>query len=654
MSNPSNDSTGGENYKVHGRFRRRDELLRSNRKLFVLGGALSILALCLVGMWASSTPIGNHAGSRRQRDERQRPRSSPRHERVDRKKRPRGTGYRKEEEMFPIPNNQVRESESREDEDEEDNTTQMQLRSPKNGRAGVLSKENLSEKNAMEGPPQERNERRHYKKVVDPDDDEDRANDESTEELSHDKKKVERAPRSEPKSLSRSKLGTNGGHNQSQPRVLRLQFEKKYNNKWTRGEKPKLKHTDFLLTDVHRLPSHEYQDIPSSDREVSPYPGDDKYFDGLDKIVKNSKKYRNTAREPLEDMECKPRHEWQRGAFPNCNILHEYEMGQLSGMFGRAVRKELRKEEGDGGELVRYLSHGYWRDVWLVSKASESFDTKYDRESKFDEEIVVMKTLRYRHDYTDRNYDRHRKDALASERLSKSPHVVDIFAYCSNSAIFEYGSGGDIEGKLWGWDDEEEKYYVVDMAGLEKIELAYQVAQAIADMHDVEDDGHASIAHTDITPSQFIFIDGRWKLNDFNRCRFMREHKEDHSVCGFHVGANPGKFRAPEEYNYEEEDEMIDVYSMGNIFYAILAGEMPFEGQKESKAQKKVMNGSRPKIPDEVLESDDSAIQALVSATKECWKQKPGDRPKASSIRDELKKVIDRIKTENANKKLSK
>ena len=99
---------------------------------------------------------------------------------------------------------------------------------------------------------------------------------------------------------------------------------------------------------------------------------------------------------------------------------------------------------------------------------------------------------------------------------------------------------------------------------------------------------------------------------------------------------------------------MIDVYSMGNIFYAILAGEMPFEGQKESKAQKKVMNGSRPKIPDEVLESDDSAIQALLSATKKCWKQKPGDRPKASSIRDELKKVIDRIKTENATKKLSK
>lgn len=45
----------------------------------------------------------------------------------------------------------------------------------------------------------------------------------------------------------------------------------------------------------------------------------------------------------------------------------------------------------------------------------------------------------------------------------------------------------------------------------------------------------------DITPSQFIYINGRWKMNDFNRCRFMRVYKDDKKPCGFHVGANPGK-----------------------------------------------------------------------------------------------------------------
>ncbi len=90
---------------------------------------------------------------------------------------------------------------------------------------------------------------------------------------------------------------------------------------------------------------------------------------------------------------------------------------------------------------------------------------------------------------------------------------------------------------------------------------------------------------------------------------------------------------------------MVDIYSMGNIFYAIISGNMPFEGQKESKAQKKVLDGVRPKIPDEVKQSDDIAIQTLVSIIKKCWSKKPIDRPSAALIRDELKELMDRMMT---------
>lgn len=314
-------------------------------------------------------------------------------------------------------------------------------------------------------------------------------------------------------------------------------------------------------------------------------------------------------------------------------------------MYGRAARKRLDRRAGDGKERVKHIANGYWRDVWLLVKAAAHFSLDVG------EEITVLKTLRYRHDFTDRNYDRHRKDALASERLSGSDHVVDIFAYCANSAVFEYGPGGDIDRRLWPYDRKEEKHYVANIPSLEKLDMAHQVAAGIAAVHDVEDDGYASIAHTDITPTQFIFIDNKWKLNDFNRCRFMRVYKDDESPCGFHVGANPGKFRAPEEYEFREENEMVDVYSMGNIFYAILAGEMPFQKTKESKAQKKVMEGKRPEFPVFVLESRDIAIQAVLAAANKCWAQEPGDRPAAAAVRDNLKKVLDRITRRNiANK----
>jgi len=137
---------------------------------------------------------------------------------------------------------------------------------------------------------------------------------------------------------------------------------------------------------------------------------------------------------------------------------------------------------------------------------------------------------------------------------------VDIFAYCSDSAVFEYGRGGDIDSALWQYDEEEEKYLVRDIPSIEKIDigvcvcvcvlllfaflfsyfcivvlsvrlltsvkfhlttqlLAYQVARAIADMQDVEDDGYAPIAH-----SEYL----RASLHFSRRCRFLICESQPH------------------------------------------------------------------------------------------------------------------------------
>jgi len=431
-------------------------------------------------------------------------------------------------------------------------------------------------------------------------------------------------------------------HKQQQPSNYDSEKEREDN------EHGQYRHSNALrLTKVQKISKAPYytDEFSPSERHVSPYPDDDYYFENIRKIERLSKKYSHAMRDSA-DEECQFKYDWQEGAFPNCNVIHEFELGHLNRMLGRMARKRLRLREGDGNDLVKYLSHGYWRDVWVLSHRNAPDGSQLNGT----EELTVLKTLRYEHDFTDRNYDRHRKDALASERLSGSPYVVDIFAFCQNTAVFEYGEGGDIDGKLWPYDEETEEHYVAEFSSWEKLDMAYQVACGIADIHDVEEDGIASIAHTDITPSQFIYIDGKWKVNDFNRCRFMREYKKDKSVCGFEVGSNPGKFRAPEEYAYEVETEKIDVYSMGNVFYAILSGMMPFEGLKQDKAKKQVMEGKRPKIPSEVEESDDIAIQAILLATKECWRQDPKDRPSATEIRDKLKSVMDTIKKENATK----
>ena len=39
----------------------------------------------------------------------------------------------------------------------------------------------------------------------------------------------------------------------------------------------------------------------------------------------------------------------------------------------------------------------------------------------------------------------------------------------------------------------------------------------LADLHNFDKEGRPSVAHTDISLNQFVKIDGRFKLNDYNR-----------------------------------------------------------------------------------------------------------------------------------------
>ena len=85
----------------------------------------------------------------------------------------------------------------------------------------------------------------------------------------------------------------------------------------------------------------------------------------------------------------------------------------------------------------------------------------------------------------------------------------------------------------------------------------------LAAVHNTDKEGRSAIAHTDISPTQFVRVGDIFKLNDFNRARFLRNNIEDGSVCPFKVGHNPGKNRAPEEYAYKPETEKVRQRSEG-------------------------------------------------------------------------------------------
>ena len=197
--------------------------------------------------------------------------------------------------------------------------------------------------------------------------------------------------------------------------------------------------------------------------------------------------------------------DWQEGFHPSCNAFHEVSMS------------ELIHPEG-GWELLRLVNNGAYRDVWGIRD--------YDGERR------VLKTLRYQdsRSFDLRNFDRHRRDAVASEQLSASPHIVDIYGYCANSALTDYCDGGDL------FDVRELR----EPTKNDLLRIAYDVAASVADAHHYDDQGRATIAHTDLKPNQWIYLNGRYQLNDFNRCRFMSWSTDKDEACGFEVARNAG------------------------------------------------------------------------------------------------------------------
>lgn len=86
---------------------------------------------------------------------------------------------------------------------------------------------------------------------------------------------------------------------------------------------------------------------------------------------------------------------------------------------------------------------------------------------------------------------------------------------------------------------------------------ATQAAAGLAAFHNVDKEGQASMAHTDISPGQFIKVGSTYKLNDFNRARFIRWNEQKNEPCGYSVDKNPGRNRSPEEYQYELQSEKV-------------------------------------------------------------------------------------------------
>jgi hypothetical protein len=262
----------------------------------------------------------------------------------------------------------------------------------------------------------------------------------------------------------------------------------------------------------------------------------------------DSRDYRHGAADTLQDMgeDCIAQYDWQEKSFPTCNHLMEIDMTNLIPLISDNNNKN---EIFSAHSFSKLLAAGYWRDVWSVKNSlrsihNDSDNNDYDKNNN-NVETFVLKSMRYTHDYVQRNYDRHRRDAVAMERLTSSAFVMEIYAACGNSGLFEYADGGSLEDSIYYNNHQQKKGNFKPWSSKERLVVAYQAISGIADVHNFSKEGVPSIAHTDIHSAQFVYVEetGLYKLNDFNRARFLPINEKTDEICKYEVGNNPGSVR---------------------------------------------------------------------------------------------------------------
>ena len=195
----------------------------------------------------------------------------------------------------------------------------------------------------------------------------------------------------------------------------------------------------------------------------------------------SNRKYDYTRLESIEDndielirpyhdlRECQPMYEWQVISHPSCNIIHEQEI---------LTTYQRDASINNSTSVDNLVGSGWWRYTFLSHGTVD--------------ESVAFKTLRLDRPLSS-NYiiNKHKNDAIISDRMIKSRNIIKIYGYCSTSGMYEYANGGyNLEEYLFRTQEGR------ILNKMERLSLALNVVNGLSDLHSIDNiDGYSPIVH---------------------------------------------------------------------------------------------------------------------------------------------------------------
>lgn len=287
---------------------------------------------------------------------------------------------------------------------------------------------------------------------------------------------------------------------------------------------------------------------------------------------------------------------------------------------------------------IQYGFAGATRESWLLQEQTTTTTT-------------ILKTLRFREAYDEMIFEKQRIDAIVSERLSSSPRVIDIYAFCGTSAINEYANEGMFASTFRHQYSDGRNY-----TDRELLVFARDAALSLADIHDIDGVGNVtSVVHHDLRAENFLSHNGTIRLSDFNNAQLLRWDFDKNERCygfdwsdGCGMSMEQTNRKAPEECMDAENrtltTESVEVYRFGAFLYYLLsAGNWTYSYEridsngtlgrpKPEQVREMIVSGKRPSLPPFIKGSNSSDIRAIVHAMRMAHTYDAKERPSAREI----------------------
>jgi ligand-binding sensor domain-containing protein/tRNA A-37 threonylcarbamoyl transferase component Bud32 len=276
--------------------------------------------------------------------------------------------------------------------------------------------------------------------------------------------------------------------------------------------------------------------------------------------------------------------------------------------------------------IRKYLSlANFWKINKYIGKyklldklGSGGMGTVYKAENTMEKgEKVALKVLREELIEDEKNRKRFRQEAAIVDQLDH-PNIIKVYERGQSHRAM-YIAMELLEGKTLTKKIEAEG----PMDLFESLHIMSQVTDALAKIHS------KAIVHRDMKPDNVMLIEkdndpNFVKLLDFGLAKMLNQTRL--TQTGMVIGTI--NYMAPEQIAGTEISGATDIYSIGVMFYEMLIGKKPFDGETSIDIMKEIIE----KIPIEPIRFRTEIPQELNDLVLSMMSKKTAERPTAEEV----------------------